>query len=286
MALGGAATGLAAAPTQDVTASLACQPATVKPPASVGCTLTVQNNGNNNVNDLEITVAATGGAFVDTSDDASCTGIGTSTLTCLRNRLVAGDSYSETHEVSVPAESTIVSQRVSGRFSPNPNRRGSDSIPPVTVVTAFNGSGNFDGTYANDGGDSVSTDPATDFYSTSVGVTGAQFAAGLTVEDDVDATQGAFDNCPPTGCFHAKIVFLEIDALLGFPDTFAMTITVEVPRGTQVIELRHDGVLQALCPTEGEPTGTCYTFTIDRVTSVATIVVTGAGSDNGEWGAG
>lgn len=289
--LGGAATGLAGT-TQQVAASLVCQPVAIAPPAEVGCVLTVTNNGSNTANSVTVTDVATGGTFTSTTKPSQCSGIGTSTLTCDIGKLAGGAIFTETHELSA---TSALSQEVSGRFSAKPNSRGSDTIDPVTVQTPADVSGDFDGTFADDDGDSVETSSAisaSNPYTTRGVVNGqALFADGLTVHDGISGAGNP--NCP-NGCFGDKIVRFDITPLAGgsFPDSFTLSWVISgavVPNGTQAfdVDIFHNGSPVPFCSIGTDPGGACIvSITIDPPTKNITVVAQGPGSGNGDWGAG
>jgi len=290
---GGTAVMSQAATTQQVTASLNCEPGTVKPGRSIGCVLTVANNGGNNVVKVVVFDDASGGTFLSSSSSL-CTGLTTATLMCNIGKLVAGGTFTTALELEAASTGTSLAQTVSGRFSTNPNNRGSDTIPSVPLDTPFDDSPDFDGRFVDASGESVQTDTAspTNPYSTAATVAGTLFASGLTVDDGLDAVEGDV-NCPPTGCFGGKFIQLSITPLTGdYPASFTMTWTISgdfVPRGTKAadIEIRHNGVLQQLCPTTDPVTGDCVVSkTVDVMTNDTTIEVTGPGSGNGDWGTG
>lgn len=294
--LGGAAVTGQAGTTQQVTADLTCQPATVKPGKTVGCTLTVSNTGGNSVSKVVVTDVAPGGTFLSSSS-SRCTGIGTDTLSCDIGKLTAfgtaGSSFTETHELEVPSSGTSLTQTVTGKFSPNPNNRGSDTIAPVTVTTNLESSADFDGTFADAGGESVQTGggiSASNPYTTGGTVLGtAAFATGLTVHE-----QSAGNNNPncPNGCFGGQVIQFDITPLVGssFPASFTLTWTISgqvIPRGTKAgdIVVTHNGFTTPDCLTD--PDGACIVQkTINPMTNDATIQAQGPGTGNGGWGTG
>lgn len=293
----GAAVAGKAATTQQVTASMTCQPPTVKPASTVGCILTVTNVGGNTVNQVVVTDRAPGGTF-SSSTSSRCTASG-DTLTCDIGKLTgagsAGSTFSELHELQVPASGTSFTQTVDGRYSPNPNNRSSDTISPVSVATTLDDSADFDGRFANANGESVQTGTAvsgSNPYATGATLVGAQaFAAGLTVREQ---SSGSGDpNCPSTGCFGEQVIQFEITPLAGsnFPAGYMLTIRISgqaLPNGTKADELdvRHDGDPVPLCPAT-DPAGACVVSrTIERRSKDAIIVIEGPGDGNGGWGVG
>ena len=301
--LGGAAVpGQAAGPTnQKVEAALACEPGTVAPGAPIGCTLTVTNQGGNTVNNTTVTVTASGGSYLSTSQPTSCTiSADKLVLTCTIGKLNAvntpGSSFTETHELLAPGSGSSITQTVAGRYSSETgNKRGSDTIKVTStnpLVTSLNESGDFDGKFSNDANDSVQTDPISEGnpYSTgaTLGTTG--FAVGLTVEEK---PQGSSPNCPSTGCFGAQVIDFNITPLDGvtYPATFQLTIQVYVGPGVKDTDLdvMHDGFPVSLCTasTQTDPKGACiFSRTVQSSTKIATIVINGLGPGNGGWGVG
>ena len=308
--LGGAAVKGQAATTQQVTAELLCQPATVKPGNTVGCTLTVTNLGGNNVTKVVVTDDASGGKFLSSSQSSRCTIKTDTQLSCDIGKLTAvgtgGSSFfTETHELQVPSTGISLGQTVTGRYSPNPNNRASDIITPTpfTVRTSLDDDANFDGTFANANEDSVQTDgiSALNPYSTGATVLGATFAAGLTVRE-----QNAEDddlNCPPNGCFGGQVIQFDITPLVStfpasFPASFTLTATISgnvIPNGTKAgdIVVTHKtatGVFTVPdCGSiEGtDEAGACIVSkTINPKTKIATIKAQGPGTGNGGWGFG
>jgi uncharacterized repeat protein (TIGR01451 family) len=300
--LGGAATGQAAT-TQQVKAELTCQPATVKPGRTVGCTLTVTNSGTNNVNQVVVTDKAPGGKFL-TSSSALCTGastdleLATDTLSCAIGKLTAsgtaGSVFTETHELLVPSSGTELVQTVDGRFSPKPNSRASDTIETVTLSTTLNGTANFDGTFANAGGESVQTGggiSASNPYTTGATVLGTSFATGLTVKEQSAGENNA--NCP-NGCFGDQVIQFDITPLDGvtFPASFTLETQVSgdvIPNGTKAkdVQLTHDGSPVLECTEDTGPEVSCIVEkTIAPSTKILTIEVRGPGDGNGGWGVG
>ena len=297
--LGGIAVTGQAATTQQVIATLTCQPATVKPGNTVGCTLTVSNTGGNNVTKTVVTDAAPGGKFLSSSSSL-CTGINTDTLTCDIGKLTAvgtaESSFTETHELQVPSSGTSLVQTVAGRFSPNPNNRASDTIqPPAPVTTSLNSSADFDGRFANAGGENVQTGglSADNPYSTGATVLGATtFAVGLTVLEQSAGNSNV--NCP-NGCFGGQVIHFDITPLAGsvFPSSYELTALISglvIPNNKKAADIvvRHDGVVVPLCSSgQTDPTGSCVVSkTIKSSTKIATIEIEGPGTGNGSWGFG
>jgi uncharacterized repeat protein (TIGR01451 family) len=293
--LGVAVTGHAANP-QQVTASLKCEPGTVKPEQgqTVGCTLTVENIGGNNVTKVVVTDTATGGKFLSTSD-SRCTGLNTDTLTCKVAKLAAGAKFIETHELQVATTGTSFLQDLEGRYSPNDNNRNSDAILAEDKVTILNTSADFDGRFANGNGDSVETDTALSEdnpYTTFATLNGSTFEVGLTVREQTPGPAEA-ENCPPSGCLGNEVIEFNITPLFDdLPDTYTLIITIagEVVGNAKIGDLvvRHDGHVVGLCPdTDSDPAGACIS---DRSkapsTKIATFTITGPGDGNGSWGVG
>jgi hypothetical protein len=302
--LGGAAMpGQAAGPAnQKVEAALACEPGTVAPGAPIGCTLTVANKGGNTVNNTTVTVTASGGSYVSTSEPTRCTiSADQLVLTCSIGKLnavnTAGSSFTETHELQAPGSGSGVTQQVEGRYSSaTGNSRGSDLIKVTStnpLPTNLNESADFDGKFSNDATDSVQTDPITtgNLYSTgaTLGTTG--FAVGLTVEEK--AAGSSNPNCPSTGCFGAQVIDFNITPLDGvtYPASFQLTIKVYVGPGVQptALDVKHDTFDVSLCTAtvQTDPKGACiFSRTVANPTKIATIVINGPGSGNGGWGVG
>ena len=295
--LGGVAVTGQAATTQQVLATLTCQPATVKPGKTVGCTMTVSNIGGNNVTKTVVTDAASGGTFLSSSS-SRCTGINTGTLSCDIGKLTAigtaGSIFTETHELQVPSSATSLVQTVAGRYSPNPNNRASDTIATVTVPTTLNATGDFDGRFANAGGEDVQTDglSAGNTYSTGAKVLGETFAVGLTVLEQSAGNSNV--NCPNT-CFGGQVIEFDITPLDGvtFPESYELTALISglvVPntKKAEDIVVRHNGAIVPLCSSgETDPTGSCVVSkTIQPSTKIATIKIEGPGDGNGGWGFG
>jgi uncharacterized repeat protein (TIGR01451 family) len=291
--LGGAVTGQAAT-TQQVKAGIVCEPAEVAPSRTVGCTLTVTNEGGNNVTKVVVTDQAPGGTFLST-DDSGCTGLNTATLTCNIAKLASGEQFIETHELQVPSSGTSIVQTVTGRYSPNPNGRGSDTIPEITKTTTLDPSADYDGTFANSNGDSVGTEAGHSLdnpYVTSATVNGTTFEVGLTVRE-----QGAGpgnENCPATGCLGDQVIEFNITPLVDdIPDTYTLVITIagEVVGNAKIEDLvvRHDGNVVPFDPT-GTLTDPAGAFIFDRSkansTKIATFIIKGPGDGNGGWGVG
>jgi len=296
--LGVAVTGHAAT-TQQVTATLSCVPDTVKPEEgqTVGCTLTVTNVGGNNVTKVQVQDRAPGGTFLSThflpTSGSSCTGLTTDTLTCTIDKLAAGAKFIETHELEVPASETPFLQTVDGRFSPNSNKRASDTIEPVVVPTTLLDNPDFDGRFANGNGDSVETDTALSEdnpYTTFATLNGSTFEVGLTVREQTPGPDEA-ENCPPSGCLGNEVIEFSITPLVDkLPETYTLIITIagEVVGNAKIGDLvvRHDGHEVGLCP-DTDPAGACIS---DRSkapsTKIATFEITGPGDGNGSWGVG
>jgi hypothetical protein len=288
---GAAATGQAADP-QKVTASLACTPETAK--TTVGCALTITNVGGNNVTKVEVTVTATGGTFLS-STDSRCTP-SASTLTCRIPKMSSGAIVVETHELQLTASAT---QTVAGRYSPNPNSRGSDTVlvtSPNPVTTTQNTSNDFDGLFANNSADDAQTGTTlsgSNPYSTNATLTGS-FTVGLTVLEHGAGTGNP--NCPATGCFGGQVIEFEITPLpnTAFPDLYTLLIEIAdaaIANNVQENELdvRHDGVAVPLCTDDISPED--QPCIVDRDIASgnpkdATIIVSGPGDQNGSWGVG
>ena len=300
--LGGAAVAGQAATTQQVEATVSCEPGTVKPGRSTGCAITVTNVGGNNVNGVTVTVTAPG---TFSSPSSLCTG--TSTLTCSFGKLTAKGTPGatkgpETYELTIPVDATSpVVQTISGRYSSaTGNNRGDatikfTSLPPATVV---NSTGDFDGRFSNDAAESVQTDAvdvaAGDFYSTGATLGDEGFAVGLTVEEKAAGSNNP--NCP-TGCFGAKVINFNITPLDGvtYPESFVLTIEVYVGPGVREadIDVLHTTTLYGtqtvpMCAVGTEDgTGDCIVSKpIVNSTKIATVTITGPGSGNGGFGMG
>ena len=289
--LGVAVTGQAAT-TQQVKANLACEPGTAK--STVGCAVTITNVGGNNVTKIELTVTATAGTFLNSSDPR-CQPNG-STLTCKIPKMSAGQIIVETHELQLTATAT---QTMLGRFSPNPNGRGSDDIivtPIGGVTTTLNSSNDFDGQFADSNMDDVQTATnlsANNFYSTGATLAGAGFTVGLTVNER--NVSGVTSNCP-TGCFGAQEIDFEITPLpnTSFPNLYTLVIKIAdaaIPNSVDEDELdvRHDGDPVPLC--DGDTLPANEPCIVDRdiangSAKNATIIVSGPGDENGSWGVG
>jgi hypothetical protein len=304
--LGGAAMpGQAAGPAnQKVEATLDCEPGTVAPGAPIGCTLTVTNQGGNNVNNTMVTVTASAGSYVSTSDSRCSISDDELVLTCAIGKLTAVGTgatsmFTETHELHAPGSGSAVTQEVEGRFSsPTGNNRGNDTILITStnpLETNLNESADFDGRFSNAAADSVQTDPistsAGNFYSTgaTLGTTG--FAVGLTVEEKAQAPNDP--NCPSTGCFGGQVIDFNITPLgtSDFPETFRLTIRVYVGPGVKAkdLDVKHDGFDVSLCTdsVQTDPKGACiFSETVQNSTKIATIVIDGLGPGNGGWGVG
>ena len=297
--LGGAAVTGQAATTQQVVARLTCQPATVQPGRTVGCTLTVTNTGGNNVTKLVVTDKAPGGLFLS-SDESRCTGEDTDTLSCDIDKLAAGAIFTERHELRVPSSGESFVQTVDGKFSPKPNSRASDTIRTVTVSTLLDDDADFDGTFADVGGDSVQTGggiSASNPYTTGATVLdGEAFAAGLSVRE-----QNAGANNPncPNGCFGEQVIQFDITPLgddADFPESFTLTATISgqvIPNGTKAgdIVVTHTTLTGVFtvpdCIDRPDPAGACIVSkTINPKTKIATIKAQGPGTGNGGWGFG
>lgn len=296
--MGGAAVAGQAASTQQVAAALTCQPETVKPGNTVGCVLTVSNNGGNNVNQVVVTDEAPGGTFLPSSSSLCDVGDGADadTLTCEIGKLTAvgtpGATFTETHELQTPSSGTSLVQTVNGRFSPNKNNRASDTIAPVTEETNLNPSADFDGTFANADGEDVQTGElsSTNPYSTGASVLGTTFAVGLTVLEQSAGNSNV--NCP-NGCLGGQVIQFDITPLDGvtFPESYELTALISglvVPNNkkAQDIVVRHEGEIVPLCP-DTDPTDSCVVSkTIQPSTKIATIKIEGPGDGNGGWGFG
>jgi hypothetical protein len=284
-----------AATTQQVQATISCQPGTVKPGRSTGCLLTVTNIGGNNVNSVIVTDTASAGTF--SSLPSFCTASG-STLTCDFAKLTAagtgGATKSATYELLSPPTGTSMRQDFTGRYSsPTGNNRGSVSISftPSFVITTLDSSADFDGTFSDTATDAVQTDPITagNPYSTgaTLGTTG--FAVGLTVEEKAAGSNNV--NCPSTGCFAGQVVDFNITPLDGvtYPASFQLTIKVYVGPGVkgEDIEVRHNGFLVTLDPNT-DPKHNVLTGipVVDASSKIATIGITGPGNGNGGYGVG
>jgi Domain of unknown function DUF11 len=297
ISLGVAVTGHAAAP-QQVTASLKCEPGTVKPEQgqTVGCTLTVENIGGNNVTKVLVTDKATGGKFLSTIGSLPCTGIGTDTLTCNIAKLAAGAKVVETHELEVATTGTSFLQDLEGRYSPKPNSRDSDMIMAQDKVTTLDRDADFDGRFANLNGDSVQTGTGLSEdnpYVTSATVNGTTFEVGLSVREQTPGPDQA-ENCPPAGCLGDQVVEFNITKLVDeLPDTYTLIITIagEVVGNTKIedLVLRHDGAEVGPCTEDplSDPAGACTTNRFKNPsTKIATFEITGPGDGNGSWGVG
>jgi uncharacterized repeat protein (TIGR01451 family) len=302
-ALGGAAATGEASTTQQVVATLTCQPATVTPGSTVGCTLTVKNTGLNNVNQVVVTDNAPGGTFL-TSSSSLCTGAstspgaGTATLSCNIGKLAAsgtaGSIFTETHELQVPSSGTSLVQTVEGRFSPKPNSRASDTISTVTLTTSLDSSADFDGRFANANGESVHTGggiSATNPYTTGATVLGTAFATGLTVREQSAGNNN--QNCP-NGCFGGQVIQFDITPLDGvtYPASFTLTTQVfggVIPPGTKAADVvvTHDGATVPDCTADTDPDLSCIVVkTIAPSTKTLMLEVKGPGDGNGGWGVG
>ena len=308
--------GQAAGPAnQKVEASLSCQPGTVAPSTTTdlnttGCTLTVANQGGNNVNNTTVSVTASAGSYVSSSDSRCSISEDKLVLTCAIGKLTAVGTgttsrFTETHELQAPTSGLSISQTVSGRYSSETgNNRGNDTIKVTStnpLVTTLNGSADFDGKFSNDAADSVQTDPIStadnNLYSTgaTLGTTG--FAVGLTVLEKAEGSSNP--NCPSTGCFGAQVIDFNITPLDGvtYPATFQLTIQVYVGPGVQATDLdvKHDTFDVSLCTAsiQTDPKGACiFSRTVHPSTKIATIVINGVGfkdgvgPGNGGWGVG
>jgi hypothetical protein len=302
--LGGAAMpGQAAGPAnQKVEAALACEPGTVAPGAPLGCTLTVTNQGGNNVNNTTVTVTASAGSYVSTSDSRCTISADKLVLTCAIGKLTAVGTgttsvFTETHELQAPGSGSEVTQTVEGRYSsPTGNNRGNDVINVTStnpLATSLNASADFDGKFSDAAADSVQTDPIStgNPYSTGATLGTAGFAVGLTVEER--AAGSGNPNCPTTGCFGAQVIDFHITPLDGvtYPATFQLTIKVFVGPGVQAtaLDVKHDTFDVSLCSAsiQTDPKGACiFSRTVKNSTKIATIVVNGLGPGNGRWGVG
>ena len=301
--LGGAAVTGQAATTQQVTAEITCEPATVQPGKTVGCVLTVSNEGGNNVNRVVVTDEAPGGKFLSSSSSL-CTGLNTDKLSCDIGKLTAfgtaGSSFTETHELQVPSSGTSLVQSVTGRYSPNPNNRASDTIPSVTKTTTLDSSADFDGRFTNANAESVQTGGGISLsnpYTTGATVLGTTFSAGLSVREQYAAqnTVSYNLNCP-NGCFGGQVIEFNITSLgseADLPASFTLTATIAgqvIPNGKKAgdIVVRHNGFSVPLCSSgDTDPSGDCIVQkTIDPSTKIATIQAQGPGDGNGGWGFG
>jgi len=309
--LGGAAMpGQAAGPAnQTVEAALACQPGTVAPSTTTdlnttGCVLTVTNKGGNNVNNTTVTVTASAGSYVSTSDSRCSISADKLVLTCAIGKLTAVGTgatsmFTETHKLQVPTSGSSITQSVVGRYSSSTgNNRGNDSINVTStnpLVTSLNPSANFDATFSNAAADGVQTDPIStgNPYSTgaTLGTTG--FAVGLTVEEKAEGSNNP--NCP-SGCFGSQVIDFTITPLgdSGFPESFTLTITVYVGPGVKSddLDIRHTTALHGtnlvpLCADGTDPSGDCVVSKpVNSSTKIATITIQGPGDGNGGWGVG
>ncbi len=270
--------GRAAGPAnQKVEASLSCQPGTVAPSTTTdlnttGCTLTVTNQGGNNVNNTTVSVTASAGSYVSKSDSRCSISEDKLVLTCAIGKLTAVGTgatsmFTETHKLQVPTSGLSISQTVSGRYSSESgNKRGSDTVMVTStnpLVTNLKDTADFDGTFSNAAADSVQTDPISpnNLYSTgaTLGTTG--FAVGLTVEEKAEGSNNP--NCPSTGCFGAQVIDFNITPLDGvtYPATFQLTIQVYVGPGVQAtaLDVKHDTFDVSLCTAsiQTDPKGAC-----------------------------
>jgi hypothetical protein len=298
--LGGAAVAGQAATTQQVTASLECEPDKGKLGGLVGCLLTATNDGGNSVSKVVVKVETSGGTFVSTTD-SRCTGLNTGTLTCSIAKLATGASFTEVHEIRAPTSGASITQTVSGQYSsPSGNNRGSANIlPPDPLTTTLDGTDDYDGQFANASGDSAETKTGVSSlnpYSTNAKMlSDTAFAVGVTVQER--EAQAADPNCPneegdgpnEDGCFGGQVIDFDITSLGDSPkpDRFRLTITVYVGPGVQEddIEIYHNGALVPDFPLQ-DPVGASVTdVAVDTGTKIATIVVEGPGTGNGSWGA-
>ncbi|MGH3109295.1 MAG: hypothetical protein ACRDQT_00060 [Gaiellaceae bacterium] len=288
-----------AAPTQQVTASLSCEPATVTTGSTVGCLLIVTNNGVNTVNSVVVNIAASDGTFLLSDSDSCESNDDGNVLICNIGQLAGGAIFAETHELQMPSTGSVV-QTASGRYSPNPNKRGSDTIAPVTETTMQDSSIDFDARFANGNVDAVQTDTTISGgnpYTTGAELFGESFTVGLSVRERDAAAND--DNCPTTGCFGDQVIDFDITSLSGtdsdLPEGYTLVITIAdeaIPNSVKEDELDVTHTtdlgteLVPLCP-DTDSAGACI---VDRdivpSTKIATIVITGPGDGNGSWGVG
>ena len=156
----------------------------------------------------------------------------------------------------------------------------------------MNSSADFDGRFANAGGENVQTGglSAGNPYSTGAKVLGATFAVGLTVLEQSAGNSNV--NCPNT-CFGGQVIQFDITPLAGsaFPASYELTALISglvVPNNKKAedIVVRHDGAIVPLCP-DLDPTDSCVVSkTIQPSTKIATIKIEGPGDGNGGWGFG
>jgi uncharacterized repeat protein (TIGR01451 family) len=300
-----------AATVQQVVATNVCQPSpSAKPGTTIGCVLTVTNNGTNSANSVIVAnVVDAGATFLTTSDSRCAISDDKLTLTCTIGKLTGtgtpGATFSETHDVQLPSspDDTVITQTVRGRYSPKPNSRDSDTIGPVLTTTTLDDSDDFDAKLAKNDGDSVQTGQSisgSNPYSTGATVSGTTaFASGLWVREVGSPTP---DVCPD-GCYGAQMIEFHINPLTGtpYPASFTMTIVIAgeaIGSGTKTADLdvRHHTTsgtyLTPNCttppaPPATDPTGDCVVSkSIDPSTKIATIVITGPGTGNGPWGVG
>jgi hypothetical protein len=290
-----------AATTQQVQATISCQPGTVKPGRSTGCLLTVTNIGGNNVNSVTVRDTASAGTF--SSLPSFCTASGRM-LTCDFGKLTAagtGATKSVKYELLSPPTGTSMRQDFTGGYSsPTGNNRGSVSISftPSFVITTLDSSADFDATFSDTATDSVQTDAiSTDNpYSTgaTLGMTG--FAVGLSVRERAPTNAEAAALCP-SGCFAGQVIDFNITPLDGvtYPASFQLTIKVYVGPGVKQsdIDVLHipTGSTTAspvlLCADPPDPSVDCVVSKpIDPSTKIATITIVGPGAGNGGWGVG
>jgi uncharacterized repeat protein (TIGR01451 family) len=306
--LGGVVMTGQAATVQQVVATNVCQPSpNAKPGTTIGCVLTVTNNGANSANSVVVSDLVSGGGTLLTTSNSRCT-ISGNTLTCTIGKLTgagtSGATFSETHDIQLPDSIPgAVDQTVSGRYSPKPNSRDSDQIGPVLTTTTLDDSDDFDAKLAKIDGDSVQTGQSisgSNPYSTGATVSGTTaFASGLWVREVGSPTP---DVCPD-GCYGAQMIEFHINPLTGtpYPASFTMTIVIAgeaIGAGTKKedLDVRHHTTsgtyLTPNCTTPPalpatDPTGDCVVSkSIEPSTKEATIVITGPGTGNGPWGVG
>jgi hypothetical protein len=309
--LGGAAVTGQAAITQQVTASIVCEPTTAPHGSSTGCLLTVTNNGSNTVTALTVTdTVSVGAAFLNTSDsrcvisDAAISD-DDRVLTCTVAKLAGMASFSETHELQLPSSGASVVQTITGRYSPKPNSRGNDDIPPLSTSTILDTNDDFDARWANANAESVHTvSPAAldNPYSTLARVFGdgtTPFATGLSVRDDVGENVGGPSPCP-TGCLGGSKIEFHISPPSGlYPASYEFEGSIDgdgadVAPGTKAEDLtifhvtpQGTFVTQQCGDPATDPTGACFTaLTVTNGTWDVFFRVVGPGTANGPWGVG
>lgn len=298
--LGGAAMTGHAAVTQRVTAAPNCEPGTVTTGTTVGCRLTVTNQGSNTVHDVVVTVEVKNGGTLIPSSLELCTPNGTNTiLTCNVGSLsgvgTLGSEFTETYEVQMPANGAAVTQTSSGRYAQKPNNRGSVLIQAVDDITQQLDDPDFDALYSDSETDSAQTAAGLgedNPYSTGADLFGS-FTVGLSVRER-DVNPETSPNCP-NGCYGAQEIDFDISPLSGTADPTSYTLTIEIadaaiPPGVQEdeIEVFHDLVQVPLCA-DADPAEEPCILSQDIATGNpkdATIVITGPGDQNGSWGVG